>query len=96
VGLRFYPVVESPRFLERLETAEPSFIAVLLEHLYPIFSAQPTGTTGDAPIVYERPFLSIELRGEGGWWGVVIYEVVEDEPLVMLHDYLWERIDQDE
>jgi hypothetical protein len=96
VGRRFYRVVESPRFLERLETAEPSFIAVLLEHLYPILSAQPTGTTGDAPIVYERPFFSIELRGEGGWWGVVIYEVVEDELLVMLHDYLWERIDQDE
>ena len=28
--------------------------------------------------------------------GVVIYEVVEDELLVMLHDYLWERIDQPE
>jgi hypothetical protein len=69
VGRRFYRVVESPRFLERLEIAEPSFIAVLLEHLYPILSAQPTGTTGDAPIVYERPFFSIELRGEGGWWG---------------------------
>jgi len=27
---------------------------------------------------------------------VVIYEVVEDELLVMLHDYLWERIDQPE
>jgi len=96
VGRRFYRVVESPRFLERLETAEPSFIAVLLEHVYPVLSAQPTRMTGGGPIVYERPFFSIELRGVGGWWGVVIYEVVEDELLVMLHDYLWERIDQPE
>jgi len=96
VGRRFYRVVESPRFLEGLETAEPSFIAVLLEHVYPVLSAQPTRMTGGGPIVYERPFFSIELRGVGGWWGVVIYEVVEDELLVMLHDYLWERIDQPE
>jgi hypothetical protein len=36
VGRRFYRVVESPRFLERLEVAEPSFIAILLEHVYPV------------------------------------------------------------
>lgn len=31
MGQRFYRVVESPRFLERLEVAEPSFVAILLE-----------------------------------------------------------------
>jgi hypothetical protein len=36
------------------------------------------------------------LRSKGGWWGVVIYEVLQDELLVMLHDYLWERLDQPE
>ena len=96
MGQRFYRVVESPRFLDRLESAEPSFIAILLEYVYPILSANPTGTAGRFPVVYERPFFSIELRSKGGWWGVVIYEVVEDELLVMLHDYLWERIDQPE
>jgi hypothetical protein len=43
VGRRFYRVVESPRFLERLEAAEPSFIAVLLEHVYPVLSARAAG-----------------------------------------------------
>jgi hypothetical protein len=96
VGQRFYRVVESPRFLDRLESAEPSFISILLEYVYPILSANPTGTAGQFPVVYERPFFSIELRSKGGWWGVVIYEVLQNELLVMLHDYLWERIDQPE
>ena len=96
MGQGFYRVVESPRFLERLEAAEPSFVAILLEYVYPILSAEPTESAGHFPVVYERPFFSIELRSKGGWWGVVIYEVLQDELLVMLHDYLWERLDQPE
>jgi hypothetical protein len=68
VGRHFHRVAESPRFLERLEAAEPSFIAVLLEHVYPVLSAGPTGMTEGVLIVYERPFFSIELRSKGGWW----------------------------
>jgi hypothetical protein len=94
VSRRFYRVVESARFLERLESAEPSFVAILLEYVYPILSAEPTRTIGEFPVFYERPFFSIELYGEPGWWGVVIYEVLDEELLVMLHDYLWERLDE--
>jgi hypothetical protein len=89
VARRFFRVVESPRFLERLETAPPSFIAVLLEYVYPILSLAPVETAGSFPITYDPPFFSIEVQAEGGGWGVVLYEVLEDERLVMLHDYLW-------
>jgi hypothetical protein len=89
VARRFFRVVESSRFLGRLETAPPSFIAVLLEYVYPVLSLAPDETSGSFPITYDPPFFSIELQASGGEWGVVLYEVLEDERLVMLHDYLW-------
>ena len=49
----------------------------------------PVETAGSFPITYDPPFFSIEVQAEGGGWGVVLYEVLEDEGLVMLHDYLW-------
>lgn len=94
MAFSFYRVFETPDFVHHLERADPAFVDILYQEVHPILALDPTAGDPEGHrfrISYEPPFFSIYIAGEGGWRGVILYEVLEDERLVLLYDFLWER-----
>jgi hypothetical protein len=87
-----YRIEEHPRFLQQLHGASDEAMDLLVDIVYPQLRTDPTAERGSLPgLNYDHAsgLFTLTLRGDRGGSGFVSYQVLEDERLVMLFDFLW-------
>jgi hypothetical protein len=87
-----YRVEEHPRFLTQLRDAPDEAMDLLTDIVYPQLRIDPTGERGNLHgLSYDQAsgLFILTLRGDRGGSGFVSYQVLEDERLVMVFDFLW-------
>jgi hypothetical protein len=88
MAFRPYRVLHHPRLQDDLQSAPSALLLQLGRYAYPLLRSNPTDESGRHPITWSSPWFYLTVRCPGGVADLV-YQVIEDERLVMVWKLLW-------
>jgi hypothetical protein len=90
VAFPSFRVVESAEFEAQLAGAPREFLDALIQFVYPVLMHEPASIAGPSWVRFtEDGFYELDVAGEHGGEGVVRYQVLDEERLVMLFGFAW-------
>jgi hypothetical protein len=93
VARRPYRVYADPGLEERLPAEDPEFVDLWVTFVHQVLTLAPADEHGPYGIAYvkDEGAYRLPVRGAGGSFGFVYYQILNEERLVYIVSYTWWR-----